>query len=100
VLRALILAAVLCTSFEMSGLAAVLGDAPCSEDCPVDRSGADCAPNCPFCCCCSLPKTASAPETAVVPVADVGQVTWTGVFRQLPSAEPREIQHVPKPLLA
>jgi hypothetical protein len=100
VLRAVIVAAVLCTSFEMSGLAAVFGDQSCSEECPGDRSGGDCAPNCQCCSCCSLPKTTEVPAAAALPVAAVGQVIWATMFRQLPSAEPRDIQHVPKPLLA
>jgi hypothetical protein len=101
VLRALLVSAVLCISFEMSGLSAVLPDMPCSEDCPTDRSGGECAPGCQLCGCCALPKTLGvpAPGTPALRRA-VGTLVWTGTADRPPSGEPRDIWHIPKPTLA
>jgi hypothetical protein len=95
VARKLLLAAVLCLSFEMSGLAALCGDSPC-EDCPLERSGGQCAPNCHACECCSLPKT-----TNPVPVVEAPTEHGQGKFEPFESTvpgspEPSEIFRVPK----
>jgi hypothetical protein len=87
-------------TFNVSGLAAVCGDAPCDdESCPGDLSGGECAPNCHFCSCCSLPKVAA--STTVVLVAPGAHMTsWIRSVERLPSPEPADILHVPKLLLA
>jgi hypothetical protein len=101
VFRALLVAAVLCISFEVSGLAAVFGDESCSEECPTDVSGGQCAPNCPFCGCCSLPKTMNAlAALPAAPCGEIGHVTWGSNTRRPPSPDPRDILHVPRALLA
>ena len=57
--RAVLVILLAMLTFNVSGLAAVCGDAPCDdESCPGDLSGGECAPNCHFCSCCSLPKVA------------------------------------------
>jgi hypothetical protein len=101
VLRAVLIAAVLCISFETSGMASVFGDESCSEECPTDASGGECAPNCPFCACCSLPKTMSLPfATAGAVIAAIADVTWGRTTVRPPCADPAAIFHVPKPILA
>jgi hypothetical protein len=99
VLRVLLIVAVLCGAFEMSGLAAALGDGPCSETCPTEKSGGDCAPNCRLCGCCSLPQTAGVQISADAPVLRLVRVSWPGDIGTAPSPEPRDILHVPKRLL-
>jgi hypothetical protein len=97
VLRALLVAALLCISFEVSGLGALLPDVPCSEDCPTDRSGGECAPNCRFCDCCSLPRTVGLGAPVVpTPLPPVGRLIETALAARLPAPEPRAIWHVPK----
>jgi hypothetical protein len=101
VLRVLLVLASLCICFELSGLAAVFGDGSCSEDCPADESGGQCAPNCRLCSCCSLPRTAGALNVSVAdPIRDVRSLSWSPVTRRPPTPEPRAILHVPKLALA
>jgi hypothetical protein len=98
VLRTLLILATLCSAFELSGLA---GEIPCSEDCSSEDAGLPCPPNCQACCCCSLPRTVAAPASPVAaPVGDVRRVTWIAGSLGSPSPDPRDIVHVPKPLLA
>jgi hypothetical protein len=87
-------------AFNVSGLAAICGDVSCGDDsCPGDLSGGECAPNCHFCSCCSLPKVTA--STTVALVAPPVRVTaWIGSIARLTSPEPADILHVPKPLLA
>src|SRR6185295_16307807 len=78
VFRALLIAAVLCCSFELSGLASTWCDPECTEDCPSERSGAPCPPNCHACSCCSLPKTTPpAPTLADLPGPSAGSMGWS-----------------------
>jgi hypothetical protein len=93
--------ATLGSAFEMSGLAAIAGDGPCSEHCSSDDAGLPCAPDCQLCCCCSLPKTTGSPADAVaLLIPEVVRITWTASSRWCPSPEPTDILHVPKTLLA
>jgi hypothetical protein len=96
VFRALLLAIVLGLSFELSGLAATLGDPPCSAECPDDRSGGECPPNCHSCDCCSSPRTLTVEPTTSAPVEDVRPTEWIPPAETAPSADPSEILHVPK----
>jgi hypothetical protein len=100
VFRAALVAAVMCISFEVSGLAALCGDIPCSEDCPTDRSGGECPPNCHTCACCSLPAGMhGSPEVVLLP-PELQARTWAGTAELPFSPEPAEILHVPKRFLA
>jgi hypothetical protein len=96
VFRLLLLAIVLGLSFELSGLAATLGDPPCSADCPDDRSGGECPPNCHSCDCCSSPRTVTAEPTTSAPRPDVRTNAWFPLAEAPPSVDPSEILHVPK----
>jgi hypothetical protein len=97
--RILFLALLLGFSFEMSGFAAVLGDPAC-EDCPNDRSGGECAPNCHACACCSIPRTVRSDTAAVAPIAPPSRTEWLEVPSVPPSVDPSDILHVPKSVLA
>jgi hypothetical protein len=101
VLRAFLVAAVLCISFEVSGLGALLPDVPCTQECPTDRYGGECAPNCRFCDCCSLPRTVGL-AAPVLPtrLPDAGPLPWSAPLVRPPTPEPRAIWHVPRPVLA
>ena len=98
--RAVLIVLLTLLTFDVSGLAAVCGDASCDDDsCPGDLSGGECAPNCHFCSCCSLPKvTASTAVALLAPAAH--KTTWIGSVEYLPSPEPADILHVPKAFLA
>jgi hypothetical protein len=100
VLRALVVAITLGLSFQTSGLGTLFGDGPCSEPCPTDESGGECAPNCHFCNCCSTPKTVLDRLAPASPIPEIAAVTWPAARRQPPSPDPRAILHVPKPVLA
>jgi hypothetical protein len=87
-------------TFDVSGLAAICGDADCDESCPTDVSGGQCPPNCHFCSCCSLPKVMSpSAATAFTPPAR-GSTRWIQTNRRPDSPEPADILHVPISLLA
>ena len=85
-------------TFDVSGLAAVCGDAACDDSCPTDLSGGDCAPNC-HACNCSLPKVAGTTGLDLVAPSSHG-VSWVSASEGLPSPEPADILHVPKLHLA
>ena len=98
--RAVLVVLLTLLTFDVSGLAALCGDAPCDDDsCPGDLSGGECAPNCHFCSCCSLPKVAGSTTAALVAPQAHG-MPWIGQMNRLPSPEPADILHVPKILLA
>jgi hypothetical protein len=81
-------------TFNVSGLAAICGDADCDESCPTDVSGGQCPPNCHFCSCCSLPKVTSPGTVNALPPP--GQVsTWVRSSDRPVSPEPGDILHVP-----
>jgi hypothetical protein len=97
--RLLFIAFFAIVTFDVSGLSAICGDAECDESCPGDVSGGECAPNCHFCTCCSLPKVARGATTAFqAPPAEAA--TWTQSTDCPPSPEPADILHVPKLVLA
>jgi len=98
--RAVLVVLLTLLTFDVSGLAAACGDAPCDdESCPGDLSGGECAPNCHFCSCCSLPKVAGA-TTVVLVAPPAHAMPWVGQMNRLPSPEPADILHVPKLALA
>jgi hypothetical protein len=100
VFRVLLLGLLLGFSFQLTGLAAAMGEPACAQDCPDDQSGGECAPNCHNCACCSLPRTVSpAPAVAIAP-SDTHARVWTGCQAAPPSVEPADILHVPKHSLA
>ena len=87
-------------TFEVSGLAAMCGDPACSEDCPSDADGGQCAPNCHFCSCSALRTfTRPASEDSDLKPA-VGRARWYQSIETPASPDPTAILHVPKPLLA
>ena len=87
-------------TFQVSGLAAVCGDRPCDDDaCPGEAAGGQCAPNCHYCSCCSLPTALEVTGVALAP-PDTNHTSWFLVDERLTSPAPADILHVPKPLLA
>jgi hypothetical protein len=96
VFRVLLLAIVLGLSFELSGLAATLGDPACSADCPDDRSGGECPPNCHSCDCCSSPRTVTSAPSFSAPLPELRATGWVSLAEAPPSVDPSEILHVPK----
>jgi hypothetical protein len=86
-------------AFNVSGLAALCGDAPCDESCPTDASGGQCAPNCHFCSCCSLPQVTGSDLVTVLIPPEQG-TSWIRSSDRPSSPEPAEILHVPKLTLA
>jgi hypothetical protein len=97
--RLLLIAFFAIVTFDVTGLSALCGESYCDESCPGDVSGGECAPNCHFCSCCSLPKVARAASTAFL--APAGQAAPPTQSADCPpSPEPADILHVPKPVLA
>jgi hypothetical protein len=97
--RLLLIAFFAMVTFDVTGLSAICGDADCDESCPGDVSGGECAPNCHFCSCCSLPKIARHLSTAFL--APPAQATPRTESAEYPaSPEPADILHVPKRVLA
>jgi hypothetical protein len=98
--RVLLLAAIACVSFELSGLAAACGDAGCAQECDSDDDSGPCPPNCGMCSCCSLPKSAPVALSAELPRPDCQVLAWLGTALAPPACEPTEILHVPRRLPA
>ena len=97
--RAVLVVLLTLLTFDVSGLAALCDEGACDEPCPTDLSGGKCPPNCHDCSCCSLPKvTASVAVALIAPAAHL--TPWVGPIDCLPSPEPADILHVPKPLRA
>jgi hypothetical protein len=95
--RAVVVVFLALLAFNVSGLAALCGETSCDESCPTDLSGGQCAPNCHYCSCCSLPRVAaSAPIALVAP--PVRAASWVSADDHLTSPEPADILHVPKSL--
>lgn len=99
-LKALLIAAILCVSIEMSGLASFLGNPACSDECPADASGGQCAPNCAFCACCSLPRALKPQYTLTLVNLQAFRLLFTWPFDVPSEPDPRDILHVPKLILA
>ena len=86
-------------TFDVSGLAAICGETSCDESCPTDVSGGQCAPNCHYCSCCSLPRVTG--STTVALVGPQQRTTpWISADEDVTSPAPADILHVPKSLLA
>lgn len=98
--RAVLVVLLAMLTFNVSGLAAACGDTSCDDErCPGDLSGGQCAPNCHYCSCCSLPKVTG--STAIALPAPLARgLSWVGSIDRLPSPEPADILHVPKLSLA
>jgi hypothetical protein len=84
-------------AFNVSGLAALCGEASCDESCPTDVSGGQCAPNCHDCSCCSLPRGAGVAVVALI-APRARAASWTAPADRLTAPEPGDILHVPKSL--
>lgn len=98
VFRLLLLAIMLGLSFQLSGLASALGEAPCRADCPDDQSGGECPPNCHSCDCRSTPRTIACEPSPSVPLPEVGTAGWFAAGDTPPAVDPSEILHIPKRL--
>ena len=97
--RAVVVILLALLTIDVSGLSGLCGETSCDEPCPGDNSDGQCPPNCHDCSCCSLPKIAGAAAPALVAPAARPQ-SWSGPIDRLPSPEPADILHVPKPALA
>ena len=99
--RVFLFAALLCVSFQLSGLGASFGDPACaSEECPSDGSGGECAPNCHSCACCSFPRVTPSAAFTTAPAQDAARAESIGAAEMPASPAPADILHVPKQLLA
>jgi hypothetical protein len=83
-------------TFDVTGLSAIAGDPPCSEDCPIGASDGPCSPVCSFCGCCSLPRVAPPTIQLSMLVNPVALSTHAPGDRLPPSPDPTPIPHVPK----
>jgi hypothetical protein len=95
--RALVIVFLALLTFNVSGLAALCGETTCDESCPTDVSGGQCAPNCHYCSCCSLPTVTGSAAVALVAPHARG-ASWIAADARLASPEPADILHVPKSL--
>lgn len=86
---------------QAAGLSAFLAaEQGCTEKCPGDSPDGTCPPACQFCACCTAPRTLPPESGTTMPVPAVGQRVPSRGDEAPPSAEPREILHVPKLALA
>jgi len=94
--RAVVLALIVGLALEAGGLATVCADQACADDC----SGGECAPNCHSCACCSFPKTIVTGASVTLSSPPSARIAWRSQDGAPPSADPSDIFHVPKRLLA
>jgi hypothetical protein len=88
-------------TFNLSGVAALCDDdVDCDESCPTDVSGGECAPNCHFCSCCSLPRVTKPGSMAISHAPVSCPMTWIQSSDQPMSPDPVDILHVPISLVA
>ena len=101
-LRTALLVLLTLLTFQVSGVAAGLGDGQCDDDsgCLGDASGGQCAPNCHSCSCCSLPTVVGGTAVATLHAPDSEDASWIRADGRLALPDPQDILHVPKPLLA
>lgn len=85
---------------QATGAWALLEESDCQESCPGDDARGGCPPTCQSCDCCAAVGTVLAPSNAVVRVCDSDSEVHNDCLQVPPPPEPREIQHVPKPLLS
>jgi hypothetical protein len=95
--RAVVVVFLALLAFNVSGLAAICGETECDESCPTDISGGQCAPNCHYCNCCSLPRVTGT-ATVMLAAPQTQSASWTWADDDLTSPAPAEILHVPKSL--
>lgn len=93
--RAALLVFLALLTFDVSGLDAICGETACDESCPTDVSGGQCAPNCHYCSCCSLPRVTTAATAALVAPQERGR-SWIAADDCVTSPAPADILHVPK----
>ncbi len=72
----------------------------CKQPCPDDDDEGHCPPNCAFCACCAHMPTVTVVRASVLLKVPPTPVLFHVVEVIPPSAEPADILHVPKPLLA
>lgn len=102
ILRVLLLLTLFGLAFGQTAAAFEVGAGAlesCAQSCPGEEPGAPCDPLCDFCTCCSLAPQVTTPVASGAPVIrslphDVPQEA------PLLSAEPSDILHVPRSLLA
>lgn len=85
-------------AFSVSGVSGLIASEPCSL---FETSGGDdgaCPPTCVTCGCCAQGIEPVQLPLAVSPCASVGELQI--VLPEFPSADPRDILHVPKPVRA
>jgi hypothetical protein len=100
--RAVLVVFLTLLTFQITGVAAALGDGPCDDDgdCPGDVSGGPCAPSGHCCSCCSLPTVVAAVKGVALVAPAARGTSWIGPDERLVSPDPDDILHVPKLLLA
>ena len=98
--RLLIIVGVSLVTAQAVGASLLLGAHPCPEGCADDNDAGECAPGCHDCACCAGLRVVTPREqvTAAPPAPD--RLPVDGAAPVPPSAEPREILHIPKLLAA
>lgn len=97
--RVLTILGLVMLSLQATSVTSVLEGDDCARDCDPGAPAGPCAPNCPSCVCCAAPKIVASSISHVAPVAPSARRAWLGPELAPPMAEPREILHVPRPLL-
>ena len=98
-MRAVFLIAGLVLGFHAANAISAVGDA-CVQGCEDDAPDGTCPPNCADCICCGHQAPAVVDSfTLVPPTAHDGGLFASDTDDQPASADPRELQHIPKSLL-
>jgi hypothetical protein len=97
-LRAVLLIAGLLLGFHGAFALATIGD--CMQDCDDDGPDGRCPPNCADCVCCTHQSPLVVDTFTLAPPAlHHGQRFALDAVDEPASADPRELQHIPKSLI-
>ncbi|HEY3359323.1 MAG TPA: hypothetical protein VGQ83_39100 [Polyangia bacterium] len=98
--RLLLIAGLALVTAQAAGASLLLGAHPCQEGCADDNDDGQCAPGCHDCNCCSGVRVVTPREQAAAVPPPPGRVAHPPARPFPPSADPREILHIPKLLAA
>ena len=87
---------------QATAFAALIETDDCDQSCPDDEPGGKCPPICPSCSCASHSQPSVLVPENLATLIDLPPVVIPQIMdvTPLPTPDPREILHVPKPLLA
>lgn len=85
---------------QATGAFRLVAEDTCTRTCADDVADGGCVPSCVFCLCCAHAKPLAASPAVAAPRPTIIGAMSEHTPRVRPAPDPREILHVPKPVLA